>query len=88
MLILIENVVKSKVEIRTILQQFDRAKDSTIFGKSNVSYAGKEVDLYKDLDHDGSPIVMAIEMNKEKEKAKDDVKPKKSGKTGKKSKKK
>ena len=59
------NVVKSKLEIREVLLEHDRSRDSSLFGGGKVVAVRGEADLYQDLHEDGSPVVMNIEFNNE-----------------------
>lgn len=66
-----ENVVTSRAEIRQVIEEFDTTSDnakSRLFGTSSHSpkKTGDDVD-YSDLGPDGSPVVMQLEMNKEKD---------------------
>ena len=58
-----EHVVKDNSSIREVLTKYDISqKTGNLFGVGNVSVG--ESDVYKDLDKDGTAMVMNIEMNK------------------------
>lgn len=61
-------MIKSKAEIRQVLIDYDQttSASSKLFGTGKPVKTA-ECTLYKDLDPDGSPVVMNIEMNKEME---------------------
>jgi len=59
-----EKVVRSRAEIRQVLLDHDPSgQGATIFGTGKV--VNGTSNLYKDLDHDGTAMVMNIEMNAE-----------------------
>ena len=63
------HVIKSKAEIRQVLLDFDSTNTANaIFGRLDAQPVKGSSDLYKDLDTEGSPIVMSIEMNNEMQK--------------------
>jgi hypothetical protein len=59
-------VVKSNEEIRNILIEFENQVSSkkTVFGNGNEGI-NRDVNMYADLEHNGSPVVMQLEMEKE-----------------------
>ena len=60
------HVIKSKEEIRQVLIENDQTNSANaIFGRGNAEPVKGNSDLYKDLDKDGSPVVMNIEINNE-----------------------
>jgi len=87
-----EKVIKSNKEIRQVLIDYDQtgSKAMSLFSKGDIikhNIAEDKKLLYKDLDKDGSPVVMNIEMNNEdinKEDKKKKSNQKKNSKKGKK----
>lgn len=76
-----EKVVRSRAEIRQVLNDFDKSTNPAIFAKSSVVKSDCEVN-YKDLDENGSATIMNIEMNQElNNQATQEKEKKKTGKT-------
>lgn len=63
------NVVTSREDIRQILQEHENSKTSTIFGKINNNSSSiiqvNDLNPIRDLNGEGTAMVMNIEMNKE-----------------------
>ena len=62
-----EHVVKSRADIRKVIQDFDTTsnkKSSSLFGNGKVPTATGSINMYQDLNDDGSAFVMNVEMNK------------------------
>jgi hypothetical protein len=60
-----EHVVKSRADIRKLIQDFDTTsnkKSSSLFGNGKVPTGS--INMYQDLNDDGSAFVMNVEMNK------------------------
>jgi hypothetical protein len=55
-------VVKSRQEIRQVLIDHENSSTSKVFGDSSISPSQEPGSMYQDLDPDGSPIVMQLEM--------------------------
>ena len=66
-------VVTDRSEIRAVIVEYDQGPGSAasqgrgLFGKSGTASVKREADMYLDLGHDGSPVVMQLELAKDLE---------------------
>jgi len=60
------NIVKNNKEIRQVLEEYDLGSKSKMFGTGKILTNDTNC-MYNDLDSSGSPVVMQVEMNKERE---------------------